>query len=111
MLTHKGQHCSGTKCKWEGKNTNAYGDGYLTYPARTHQLGQRPDRHAAPQDYRAKTTVEVKDSSDALIPGAALTLTRVSPKGTTTAKMDAQGVNCFSFSSQTHIHCLSRRPA
>jgi hypothetical protein len=54
-------------------------------------------RHAAAQDYRGKITAEVKDSSDALIPGAALTLARVSPKGTTTTKTDAQGVHIFQF--------------
>ncbi|HEY4355538.1 MAG TPA: carboxypeptidase-like regulatory domain-containing protein, partial [Acidobacteriaceae bacterium] len=54
-------------------------------------LGVLP-RHASAQDYRAKITVEVKDASDAMVPGAELTLTRLSTKQTVPAKTDSQGV-------------------
>jgi hypothetical protein len=59
-------------------------------------LGVLP-RHAAAQDYRAKITVEVKDTTDALVPGATLTLTRVSTKQAIPAKTDAQGAYIFQF--------------
>lgn len=54
-------------------------------------------RTAAAQDYRAKITVEVKDASGALIPGASLTLTRVSTKTATPAKTDEAGAYIFQF--------------
>lgn len=52
---------------------------------------------ATAQDYRAKITVEVKDASDAMVPGATLKLTRVSTKEVTTATTDAQGAYIFQF--------------
>ncbi len=54
-------------------------------------------RRAAAQDYRAKITVEVKDASGAMVPGASLTLTRISTKTATPAKTDESGAFIFQF--------------
>src|ERR1700722_8636258 len=52
---------------------------------------------AAAQDYRAKITVEVKDATGALVPNAALTLTRLSTQDKTKAVTDQQGAFIFQF--------------
>jgi hypothetical protein len=49
------------------------------------------------QDYRAKLTVTVSDSTGAVIPGASLELTRVGTGITTPAKSDATGTYLFQF--------------
>ncbi|HEX5284593.1 MAG TPA: carboxypeptidase-like regulatory domain-containing protein [Bryocella sp.] len=72
-------------------------------------------RQAAAQDYRAKITVEVKDASDALVPGAALTLTRNSTKTSTSAKIDASGAFIFQFlepdTYTLHVEAAGMAPA
>lgn len=52
---------------------------------------------ARAQDYRAKLTVQVTDSSGAIIPGASLTLLRQSTKQITKAVTDAAGNYTFQF--------------
>lgn len=49
------------------------------------------------QDYRAKLTVTVTDTTGAVLPGATLELTRVSTGVTTPAKSDAAGAFIFQF--------------
>lgn len=49
------------------------------------------------QDYRAKLTVTVTDSTGAVIPGATLELTRISTGVMTPAKTDASGAFVFQF--------------
>ncbi len=53
--------------------------------------------YANAQDYRAKLTVTVSDSTGAVIPGATLELTRVSTGIATPAKSDAAGTYIFQF--------------
>lgn len=54
-------------------------------------------RSASAQDYRAKLTVTVTDSTGAVIPGATLQLTRISTGIVTPAKTDATGTFIFQF--------------
>jgi len=54
-------------------------------------------QNADAQDYRAKLTVTVTDSSGALVPNAALELQRGSTKQTTPAKTDPTGAFIFQF--------------
>lgn len=72
-------------------------------------------RQAAAQDYRAKITVEVTDATGAMVPGATLTLTRVSTKVATTAKTDAQGAYIFQFlepdAYNLHVEATGMAPA